>query len=192
MPVRKMTAYPKTVDLRESASVTLRPMTAADETGLLDFFKDLPEDDRYFLKDDVTSPRTIKNWAEHLDYDRALPMLALDNGRIVGDAVLVRHRGGALGHSAEIRVSIDPAYRGKGLGSAMLRELVAIAADAELDQVVFEGVSGIHDGALDAARSLGALEAGVVQDIVKDRHGDLHDIIFLRLPLGKWYEWQAF
>lgn len=192
MAVYPITRYPKEVELRDGVRVTLRPMTAADGEGLLQFFKGIPEAERFLLKDDVTSPAVISSWADRLDYDRALPLLAVADGRIVADAVLIRHRGGSRAHLGEIRVVVDPAYRGRGLGVTLMRELVEIAYDAELERVIFELVKDVQEEAIAAATYLGAFPVGTVTDLAKDSHGRPHDVVFLALPLGKWYEWSKF
>ncbi len=192
MAVYAITRYPREVEVRDGSRITLRPMTAADADALLTFFKRVPDEDRFLLKDDVTSPHVIHAWAEHLDYDRALPLLAFDDGRIVADAALIRRRGSARSHAGEIRVVVDPEYRGRGLGVALMRELVAIAHDAELDCVIFELVKDVQDEAIKAAEFVGAFPAGTVTDVAKDSHGRLHDVVFLTLPLGKWWEWSQF
>jgi L-amino acid N-acyltransferase YncA len=192
MAVYPITRYPKDVELRDGTRLCLRPMTAADVEGLLQFFRTIPEADRFLLKDDVTSPAVVSEWARRLDYDRALPLLAVADGRIVADAVLIRHRGGYRAHLAEIRIVVDPEYRGRGLGVTLMRELVEIAYDAELERVIFEMVKDVQDEAIAAATSLGAFPVGTVTDMAKDSHGRPHDVVFLALPLGKWYEWSKF
>jgi GNAT superfamily N-acetyltransferase len=192
MAVYPIARYPKAVTLRDETAVQLRPMTTADAEGLLVFFRAIPEEERFLMKDDVTSPEVVCHWADHLDYDRALPLLALADGRIVADAVLIRHRGGSRAHLGEIRVVVDPAYRGKGLGVVMMQELIEIAYDAELERVLFEMVTDVQDEAIAAATFLGAFPVGTVTDLAKDSHGRPHDVVFLALPLGKWYEWAKF
>jgi GNAT superfamily N-acetyltransferase len=167
-------------------------MEPGDVEALLEFFRRVPEEERFFLKDDVTSPLVIESWAKHLDYDRALPLLGIVNGKVVADAVLIRHRGGYRRHVAEIRVVIDPDYRGKGLGVTVMKELVEIAWDAELEQVEFELVKDVQDEAIKASEFLGAFTAGTITDAVRDCHGALHDVMVLRLPLGKWWQWSQF
>jgi GNAT superfamily N-acetyltransferase len=164
-------------------------MVAADVDGLLSFFLRVPEAERFCLKEDVTSHDVIQSWADRLDYDRALPLLALDGERIVADAVLLRHRGNARSHVGEIRVTVDPAYRGRGAGVNMMRELAEIAYDAELEFLVFEFVRGAEEPAIQAARFLGAIEAGTLEGAAKDLQGHPCDVVFLKLPLGKWWEW---
>src|SRR3974377_2101151 len=103
MPIYKLEAFPRKVQLRNGKSAEFRPMVAGDTARLLEFFLQVPQEDRYFLKDDVTSPKVLEGWASHLDYDRALPILAWDDGNVVGDAVLVRSRTGARSHLREVR-----------------------------------------------------------------------------------------
>jgi GNAT superfamily N-acetyltransferase len=192
MAVYPITRYPRQAELRNGCRVTVRPMTAADADALLEFFQRLPEADRFLLKDDVTSPHVIRAWADHLDYDRALPLLALVDGRVIADATLIRRRGGSRAHTAEARVVVDPDYRGRGLGVALTRELIAIAHDAELERLVFELVKDVQEDAIHAATFLGAFSVGEVTDAVKDIHGRSHNLVILALPLGKLWEWSQF
>ena len=39
--------------------VTMRPMMKTDKDALLDFLRRVPEEDRFYLKDDVTSHRWL-------------------------------------------------------------------------------------------------------------------------------------
>ncbi|GAB4332493.1 MAG: hypothetical protein Kow0010_18410 [Dehalococcoidia bacterium] len=192
MAVYTIARYPRTVELRDGTSVVLRPMTAGDTGALAQFFLRVPEDDRFFLKEDVTSPKVLQRWADELDYDRALPLLALKDGDVIADVVLLRHRGGSRSHMAEIRPVIAPEYRGKGLGVIMMRDLIEIACDAELNQVVFEFVKDVQDDAIEAAKFLGAFVVAEVPEMAVDMHGRPHDVVYLRLPLGKWWEWSQF
>jgi GNAT superfamily N-acetyltransferase len=192
MSVYAIRRYPRTVELRGGVQIVIRPMERGDGDGLLQFFLRVPADERFYLKDDVASPEVIGSFVEHLDYDRALPLLALDGQRVVGDAVLVRHRGGYRAHTGEIRLVIDPEYRGKGLGVVLMTELADIAWDAELDSVEFELIRDVQDEAIAAAEHVGAFNVGTVKEFVKDAHGKLHDLVFLRIPLGKWWQWSSY
>ena len=192
MPVYKLEAFPQQVRLRNGAVIELKPMVPADQTKVAEFFLRVPEEDRYFLKDDVTSPRVIEGWASHLDYDRALPLLAWCDGDVVGNAVLVRSRVGARRHIGELRVVVDPEYRNLGLGSIMARQLCEIAADAELDKVVVELVAGREEEAIAAMERLGFLRSARLPEYFRDQKGHPHDLVVMVLPLGKWFEWWTF
>lgn len=185
-------AYPKQATLRDGAGVTIRPLNRDDEEALSSFFHSIPEEERFFLKDPVTSPALIKEWIENLNYDRALPLAATSDGSIVGEGVLVRRRGNARSHVAEIRVTVTPSWRNKGLGTALVRELCDIANDAELDKVLFEVVDDCEANAAEAARAMGFVTAGTIDGGARDISGHLHNISILAMPLGKYYEWSKY
>lgn len=185
-------AYPKQLTLRDGSTVTIRALQSDDERRLLDFFLGISDEERYFLKDDVTSPALIHDWTQNLDYDRALPIVALDDGRIVAEAVLVRKRGNARSHIGEVRVTVAPAWRDRGLGTALIRELCDIADDAELDKVLFEVVADCEAQALQAAEAMGFVRIGAIEGGARDQRGHLHDVLILAMPLGKYYRWSKY
>jgi hypothetical protein len=84
-----ITKYPYTIPLGNGFQVKLRPLLKEDEEALKTYFQDLPLEDRLCLKEDVTDPKIIENWIYNIDYDHVLPLVALDQEHIVGDATLV-------------------------------------------------------------------------------------------------------
>jgi ribosomal protein S18 acetylase RimI-like enzyme len=185
-------AYPKDLTLRDGTTVTVRPLERSDNDALLKFFLAIPESDRYFLKDDVTSPEVIRAWTDGLDYRRALPLVAMSGDQIVAEAVLVRRRGNARSHIGEVRVTVSPEFRNRGLGTALIRELCDIADDAELDKVLFEVVADMEEHAVKAAEQLGFLRTGAIEGGARDQAGHLHDVLIMAMPLGKWYRWTKY
>jgi GNAT superfamily N-acetyltransferase len=192
MAVYKLSRYPKQLSLADASSVEVRPMVPGDAEALLEFFGRVPDEERRLLKDDVASKSVIAAWAEHLDYDRALPLLAFDGPRICADSVLIRHRGDARSHFAEVRVVVDPDYRNRGLGSAIMREAIDIAWDAEIESVQIEFVSGVQDDAGKAALMFGGEQIGTLKDAVRDHQGNTHDVVFMRIPLGRSWQWSRY
>lgn len=183
MRVNISNRYPRVMQLRDGAQATVRPMSRADESALVEFFQRIPERERYFLKDDVTSRNVIRSWIENLDFDFAVPLLAFDAHHVVGDAILISHRSASLAHAAEIRVVIDPDWRTRGLAVTLMNELLEVARLAGLKEVLFEFVRGIQSPAIEAAEFLGAEVAGELKDWVRDEEERGHDVVFLRLKL---------
>ena len=207
-------AYPKTVALRDGTEVLVRRLAAGDEDALLSFFQAIPEAERFFLKDDVTSPDLIRGWvrdAERPDPEpsptarapaspsgrtggRAFALIALEaaltsaspSGRILAEAALVRRRGAARGHLADLRVVVAQDYRHRGLGTALLSELLDVARDSGLSGVLFEAVADAQAQALAAAESLGFIRLGLVHGGAIDPDGRLHDVVLLVMPLRRW------
>ena len=188
----KLTAYPKDVALRDGTLCVLKPMTPQDGDALLSFFQRVPGEDRFYLKEDVTDPQVIRRWAQELDYDRALPLLAWANGNVVADGTLHRSRANARRHVGQIRIAVDPEYRARGLGTAILHELAMIANENGLDRLLLEAVAGKEAQAIEAAEHAGFVRVGVLPGHAKDIEGHPLDIVLLEMPLGKWLEWWQF
>jgi L-amino acid N-acyltransferase YncA len=190
--VYTIAAYPKEIALRNNAKVVIRPLAAGDADALLAFFLSVPEDERYYLKDEVTAPDLIKSWCDNLDYRRVLPLIALEGDRIVGEAVLVRKRGAARSHLAELRIVVSPDYRNHGLGTVMIRELCDIAQDAEFNGILFEVIPDTEKEAYETAQWLGFVRTGTIEGGARDQHGRLHDVALMVMPLGRYYEWSKY
>ncbi|MBM2826024.1 MAG: putative GCN5-related N-acetyltransferase [Dehalococcoidia bacterium] len=182
--------YPKQIELRDGTQITLRPMESVDERALLEFFRLLPEEDRFYLKDDVTSQEVIRHWSRNINYFRILPLLAITDGRIVADATLHHKRPGSRKHAGEIRISVGAEFRGRGLGTKMVTELVEVAHNRGLELVVMELVEGVESEAINLAERLGFTKSAVLTGHVKDPQGDPHNLAIMELLLDKWYnEW---
>ena len=86
------------------------------------------------LRHDVTDPAVIQGWVENLDYARVLPLLAVINNQIVGNATLHR-KGGPYRHIGEVRIYLAKDYRGRGLGTEMIKTLIDLARKEGLHQL---------------------------------------------------------
>lgn len=191
-PAPRLSAYPKEVSLRDGSTVTLRPLEKKDKDELLAFFLHIPEEDRFYLKEDVTAPKVIERWTNDLDYNRAVPLVALSDGSIVADAVLVRHRAGARHHTGDVRIVVEPRFRNRGLGTLLLNDLILIAYQTGLERLLIEAVAEREQDAIQTAERVGFVRAAVLPQYCKDSKGKPQDLVLLELPLGKWYEWWQF
>jgi len=190
--IQRIGAFPKEVCLRDGSRILVKALEAGDEQALLDFFLRIPEEERFFLKEDVTAPDVVHRWVRERDFRRALALLAVDGSRIVADAVLVRRRGNSRSHIGEIRVVVAPEYRDHGLGTALIRELCDIADDAGLEKVMFELVADKEQEAIRAAEWLGFLRVATIEGGAVDPLGHHHDVVLMAMPLGRWYHWTKF
>jgi GNAT superfamily N-acetyltransferase len=190
--------YPKDIPLRDELTVSVRPLAAGDEDALLVFFRAIPENERFFLKDDVTSPDIIRGWVRDTQRPapepspgtrtagRSFALIALNDGRIVGEAALVRRRGKARSHLADLRVMVAEDVRHHGLGTALISELCDVARDTGLNGVLFEAVEEAQDEALAAADALGFTRLGRIYGGAIDPEGRLHDVVLLAMPMRRW------
>jgi RimJ/RimL family protein N-acetyltransferase len=110
----------------------------------------------------------VRRWALTVDYERVIPIIALKDGRIIGDATLHRHRYGSSRHIGEVRVVIDPIARGQRLGTWMVLDLIQLATALGLEKLVGEIVGG-ETAALRAFRHLDFVREAVIPELHKDQ-----------------------
>lgn len=170
-------SFPKILTLEDGRSVSIRPLRSSDEAALLAFFRTVPEEERYWLREDVSDPKVIHRWLTDLDYDRVLPLVAENDGVIVADGTLHRRGYGARHYLGELRLVVTPAYRSRGLGYALLAELTEIAQASGLDRLEAEIVSGAQTAAVEAIEQIGFSQVAVLPTYLRDPRGMRHDLI---------------
>jgi L-amino acid N-acyltransferase YncA len=174
--------YPKTTTLKDGSQLTIRPLRKEDQRALYEYFTKLPDEDRMYLKDDVTDPQVIENWVFDLDYDVVLPVIALDNRRIVANATLHFSHIGWSKHQGEIRITSDPEYRRRGLATRLIQELIEIAAYFGLEQLTAEVGPDLAQNRL-IFRRLGFNEVATLDGFIKDPEGNFQDLALMIMYL---------
>ena len=170
--------YPKEVVLKDGEKVILRPMVKEDEQKLLEFFRGIPEEDRLYLRDDVTDPKVIKTWAENLNYDHIIPLLAVIGDKIIGDATLHRRTTDKSSKIGEIRIVIDKDFRRRGLGTLFAREIYYLALSLKFNKLVAEAFE--HQKAvLKTCESLGFRHEKILRDRAVDLTGKKRNLIVM-------------
>ncbi len=185
-------AYPKTLMLRDGTQVIIRPLEKDDKIRLLHFFERVPQEERHYLKENVTAPEVIHSWTSNIDFDRIIPIVGLVGDDIIADATLHRSRAPARRHIGELRVVVDPTYREKGLGRRLIRELLEISHELRLHKATFQLVSMREEPAILAAESVGFREVATLKEHIKDFWGNYEDLVVLEIPLKDADLWWKF
>ncbi len=171
-------SYPQSTPLDDGTPLTIRPLLKADEATLAEYFRTLPPEDRLCLKDDVTDPKVIENWIYELNYDNLLPLIALHNGDIVGDATLHFSPIGWTRHLAEVRLTTSTQYRVRGLGTILMQNLIDIATRLGLEQLSAE-IPPVLDKAFYLFEKIGFKEVAHLEGFVKDLEGTESDLVLM-------------
>jgi L-amino acid N-acyltransferase YncA len=171
-------SFPKAISLDDGSAVTLRPLLKTDGEALLQYFGNLPPEDRLCLKEDVTDPKVIENWIFELNYDNILPLVAMQNSHIVGDATLHFNPIGWTRHQAELRLTTSTQHRVRGLGTALLQNLIDIATRVGLEQISIE-IPPRLDKAYYLFEKMGFKEVAHLQGFVKDLEGTESDLVLM-------------
>ena len=174
--------YPREIKLKDGSKSRFRPLRKDDEKGFHEFFLAVPEAERMFIKHRVTEPQVIREWCQNIDLGRNLPLLALMEGKVVGDATLHQQLGGWKRHIGRVSVLVHPKYRGRGLARALVSEIVEIARHVGLEKVEAEFI-GEQETAIKMFAMLGFSNLVRLEDYVKDMQAITHDYVLMGLDL---------
>jgi len=174
--------YPKEIKLKDDSKTKFRPLRKDDEKAFHEFFLAVPEGERMFIKHRVTDPKVIRDWCQNIDLGRNFPLLALINGKIVGDATLHQQLGGWKRHIGRVSVLVHPKFRGRGLARALVTEIVTLARHLGLEKVEAEFIGG-QDAAIKVFAMLGFSNLVSLSDYVKDMQAITHDYVLMGLDL---------
>ena len=173
-----MEKFLKTIQLRDGTNISIRPIRKEDGPALLSFFAALPKDDRLFLKEDVTNKDVINRWMEELNFDKVIPIVAEKDSEIIGDATLHLSQKGWHKHMAEIRCVVSKEYQQKGLGTALMRELVAHAVEKRILKLTAT-MMDIQKSAQRAFERIGFKKEAEMKDFVVDLNGKYHNLVVM-------------
>jgi len=170
--------FPHTLSLRDGSQVQIAVLKAEEGKALHAFYRGLPEEDRMVLKEDVR----LSGWAERFLSKVAegsiICLVATVNGEVVAEGSLYRTFYGWTRHVGEIRLTVGPAWRRKGLGRALAAGLVKIATDLGIEKIIVRVVEN-QVAAFHIFQRLGFMKEAVLHRHVSDLAGNKRDLLIL-------------
>lgn len=142
LPVKEGAARPypahltKQIVLQDGTPLTIRPIRPSDMDMEKAFVKKLSDYSRYYrfmqpIRE--LSPDMLEQFT-HPDYDREMALIAISNGdgkeEEIGVARYVKYPDC---HRCEFAIAVADAWHGKGVGTALMHELISVARSAGLD-----------------------------------------------------------
>jgi GNAT superfamily N-acetyltransferase len=182
--------YPKEIILKDGQDALIRPLSVIDEPALREFYLTIPEEDRWYMRYDVTDPSVIRKWIDTIEKGFVYSTLAFINDRIVAHASLHLRGFGCTRHVGRLRIMVLPEFRHKRLGTWMLLDLIRFAMDKGLTELRADFVEGVEDGAIESAVKLDFFKAATLEGYVIDPQGKRHDMIIMIKHLHK--DWGDF
>ncbi len=180
--------YPKECVLKECEEVTIRLLKKEDEHSLQAFYSNIPENDRWYLRYDVTDPEVIHKWIDGIDRGIVVSTIALCDDKIVGHAGLHMRGYGCTRHVGRFRITVLPEFRNKRLGTWLLLDLIQLAMDEKgLQELRVDLVVGVEDAAIEAVYKFDFFKQAVLKDYAKDPEGHRHDMVIMIKRLHKDY-----
>jgi ribosomal protein S18 acetylase RimI-like enzyme len=136
------------------------------------FLRRIPEGDKTFFKEPIDEAH-VASWFE----PAGARWLALAAEEVLGYVAVVGLHGWSS-HVGEIRLIVDPAHRGEGVGSALAKHAIVAAFRSGLSKLVVE-VLASEEFTIGMFRALGFDPEALLAGHVRDRDGRLQDLMIL-------------
>lgn len=136
----------KFISLKNGATAVLRSPRPEDAQALLDYMKITAGETPYLLRTPEECTMTPESEQAFLvnvlaqDYD--VMILCFVDGELAGNCRIVRHNKQKNRHRADVMIALYQKYWNLGIGTAMFREMIALARDWGLMQLELEVIEG--------------------------------------------------
>ena len=168
----------KTERMKDGTEVTIRRLVANDIDRLMEFYGSLPEEDRRYLKFDVTDRKVVAKRLRRVESGDDIRIVAVHGGVLVASGALELSGEGWSKHQGEIRVMVARPFQHRGLGTIMIRELYFIAVQNKIETIVARMMRP-QAGAQKVFHRLGFRDETMLPDFVKDLQGGSQDLIVM-------------
>jgi RimJ/RimL family protein N-acetyltransferase len=170
-------SYPRQVECG-GAPVEIAPMAAGDRDALVAFVATLPALNLLFVPRDIGHPKVVDAWMRAIDSGEMTSLVARDGPAMVGCTAIFTDELSWSKHVGELRVLVSPAWRGRGLGRALIQECFAQALELGLTKLVAQ-MTVDQRAAIAVFEELGFRAEALLAGHVADRDGKLHDLVLL-------------
>jgi L-amino acid N-acyltransferase YncA len=174
----------KTVRLKDGRAATLDWLKEEDLPEVTDALNSVIREGKYlFMNSEITDMEEERRWFQRGTKEGMRYLVARVDGRVVGGASIHPHTD-KRAHVAEYGIYIRDGYRNAGLGTALTRELTAIAKKQRLE-ILQLSVYTTNKRAFHVYKKCGYTECGRLTRDIKFQDGAYTDRILMELPLNK-------
>lgn len=166
--------------------ITFRLMTPADREAMREFVNRLTENDLFYLMTDIREQKGVDRWVVRLQEKTTYTVLAELDGKILGYGSLLCGELRWTRHLGEIRIMVDPALRGKGIGALLAKEIFAVAHDLGLRRVIARLASS-HRPARKLFEELGFHLEALLADCIIDEENRTQDLVIMSYDVSGFH-----
>jgi RimJ/RimL family protein N-acetyltransferase len=177
----QLARYRQVKVLPDGLRVLLRPMCEQDAEQLIDMFSRATPQDVERFRSGRIDRGVVEGWIRDLDLSKVFPVLAVVNGRVIGDASI--HFGAKFQrHLGWVRIFLDREFRHRGIGTLMIGAMIEIARRVGLHQLIAL-VPADQPQVVRAFQNLGFKSEFVHRDYAMLQGGSTLDVVELVLHL---------
>lgn len=178
----------KEFELKEDLIIVLRAPGRNDAHELNSFYYDICGESEYLARyqEECTfnDANEIKRIANSIDSPNDMMIICMANGRIAGTCEFVGYDKLKCKHRAQIMMALSQEYWGKGIGSAMLNELIEIAKAQGIEQLELEMIEG-NERALSLYKKFGFETVAEIPDAYRLKDGSSRKAVYMRKLLSR-------
>ncbi|RPJ16238.1 MAG: GNAT family N-acetyltransferase [Desulfobacteraceae bacterium] len=179
------TRYPKELILKDHREIIMKPFEEMDKERLLEFYKNLPVSQKWFLKEDPSDISVIKKWIDSQNDGKAFSLAAFYEDRIVAHGTILQRLFGGRRHVGRLRIMVASDFRQIQLGTWMVFDLLRRGMEMGIEKIRADFVVGIDDPVIEAFKKLDFIEEAVLRDYVKDEKGNYYNYKIMIKQLHK-------
>ena len=168
---------------KNGQTFTIREATAEDAEELLPYARAVAAETDFFVIEPDEFPATVakeREWIEgHLGHPGKLLLMAEAEGAIIGNVSFAVGPVRRLAHRGVLGIAVVKAWRGQGVGTALMETLLAWAAASPTVEKVSLEVFTENHSAIRLYRKLGFVEEGLRPREIKRGPGKYADALLM-------------
>lgn len=176
-----MALYPPTIFEIKGGTVEVRSIQPEGAEAQLVFARAMFRSSPYVLtlveEFDLTVEKEAEFIRDRLSAPNSIFLNAMHGDEIVGSLDLHGHAKRKIAHQALLGMGIAEAWRGRGVGDALMRAALAWATAHPAIEIVTLAVFAVNEPALRLYRKHGFVECGRLPRALKQRDGSEHENI---------------
>ena len=177
---------PKTVTLKDGTQAFFRSPEPEDAAAFLDFFNTARAETDFLLSGSQDPELTIEQeraWIENILASPDQMMIACQmDGQIAGNCQIAFKPNAKNRHRASLAIALRQKYWGRGIGTAMFRELFAAARARGVTQLELDYIQG-NDRGRALYEKMGFVPWGELPDGIRQPDGTMRSLIYMRKVL---------
>jgi GNAT superfamily N-acetyltransferase len=179
-------AYRKLVTLKTGECILIRSLHRDDRERLLRLFREAPNDDVEFCKEDLKDPQVVDHWLAQENPCHLVALVAVQQktGQLLAILTLYRGQQAALNVGEIQNIFVVRSFQGLGLGSFLLDELLELALKENIHWLKVE-VPLEQKFAVKAFLARDFEIRATLQDFFISQKGIPHDVALMMRPIIK-------
>lgn len=173
--------------LKDSTKVAIRNLTLDDLDKLMKFYCSLPQEDRKYLRVDVTNRNIVKQRIKSAELGNIVRIIAVHGDDIVADGALEIAAEQWRKHQGELRIIVAKKFQHKGLGMIMMRELYFLAVQKKVEKIIVKMMRP-QIAVRTICRKLGFREELLIPDYVLDLTGKTQDLVIMTCEIKDFWK----